>query len=959
MTVSNNVLKIQNPFFSSSAISIAGFETAFPYETPYPTQIDFMKKVYQAIHHSDNAILESPTGCGKTACLLSTTLSYALHHRSLATVEGHENIKIIYASRTHSQLSQVASELTKLPFLVPPSVAMLAGRDRYCLNEYVRKQPGNAQGALCHRNIKACAYSQVSECTRKFTTSDIEDFMGFCVNACICPYLYSKDLAKTADIVLMPYNYLLSSASRKALGFSLNNSIVILDEAHNIAEAASEQMSIDLSALGLTAAISEIEAVMATIESGASMEGMDGADFKEQTQRANLKQLYDRLLFLKKMCLQLCEMIDQLASEIEVGKSFSDFPGTDIIQIFAKIGIKTPAHAIAYESTIHTILLKYLSQSVSRNSKGTIFLQRLSSLLVAVYGNGTRTLTDLFRLVVSRGKTISGAAMHNDDSVLSYWCFSGSVVMRSLYQAENNKPRSILLASGTLSPLPALKCELGIPFGVEFQGEHIVDPKRVLVLVVDRGPEGVLLDSSYKNRKNARYVRDLGTSILNFSSINPDGSMIFFPSFSYMEHCWEYWNKEEIGQALQDRLELFFEREIKGVGEESHDGKVDHNEVLQNFKNSVTQEKHALLFGVCRGKASEGLDFKDRVGRLVMIPGIPYPQLYDPRVVLKRQYLDENKKNHQQKNVNPNLILSQGQFSNISNISGQEWYIQSAMRAVNQAVGRIIRHEHDYGVICLMDSRFKSLAGYLPKWLSKRVTVCKHFGDAVKHLSGFYKEFADERTSLLEIEKKSLQKQQDLADQEIFNPLGPHQELPNSGIQGNSRGGNVAVHKSLNQHVVTAVDKEQLDSSLSSICSKFGGNKPKDFEHVNINDYTPAQTLANQVSNQSFSSPTQSQELPRYRSVGLKSSFLSKSREVKRPKLDDDVKSRQEEVQAKIASVLSTDQQKELQGVVKEFVQGIHTVPAFVSLMFHYLKNADLVENLGNLLPPKKKSIVL
>lgn len=35
-----------------------------------------------------------------------------------------------------------------------------------------------------------------------------------------------------------------------------------------------------------------------------------------------------------------------------------------------------------------------------------------------------------------------------------------------------------------------------------------------------------------------------------------------------------------------------------------------------------------------------------------------------------------------------------------------EWYVQQAARAVNQAVGRVIRHRDDYGAVILLDERF-------------------------------------------------------------------------------------------------------------------------------------------------------------------------------------------------------------------------------------------------------------
>lgn len=42
----------------------------------------------------------------------------------------------------------------------------------------------------------------------------------------------------------------------------------------------------------------------------------------------------------------------------------------------------------------------------------------------------------------------------------------------------------------------------------------------------------------------------------------------------------------------------------------------------------------AILFAVCRGKVSEGLDFADERGRAVVITGLPYPAAFDPRVRL-------------------------------------------------------------------------------------------------------------------------------------------------------------------------------------------------------------------------------------------------------------------------------------------------------------------------------------
>lgn len=106
--------------------------------------------------------------------------------------------------------------------------------------------------------------------------------------------------------------------------------------------------------------------------------------------------------------------------------------------------------------------------------------------------------------------------------------------------------------------------------------------------------------------------------------------------------------------------------------------------------------------GVCRGKISEGLDFSDGKGRAVIITGIPYPPFKDPKVILKRQYLDDLVS--EQKNTKSGMLLT-----------GDEWYHQQAARAVNQAIGRVIRHCNDYGAILLFDDRYNLMERFIIK----------------------------------------------------------------------------------------------------------------------------------------------------------------------------------------------------------------------------------------------------
>ncbi|XP_026110719.1 regulator of telomere elongation helicase 1-like isoform X2 [Carassius auratus] len=123
-------------------IKLRGVNVDFPF-TPYSCQEEYMRKVIECLQNKVNGVLESPTGTGKTLCLLCSALGWRenlkdkISDRKIAErMDGVELFpdrpmssrgtavtnkdtptydtdipKIIYASRTHSQLAQVINEL--------------------------------------------------------------------------------------------------------------------------------------------------------------------------------------------------------------------------------------------------------------------------------------------------------------------------------------------------------------------------------------------------------------------------------------------------------------------------------------------------------------------------------------------------------------------------------------------------------------------------------------------------------------------------------------------------------------------------------------------------------------------------------------------------------------------------------------------------------------------------------
>ena len=103
-----------------------------------------MEKVIEACKNKSIAGLESPTGTGKTLCLLCASLAYLKYERERLINEKNNNFDVIdnvekirqpviyYTSRTHAQLSNVIQELQKTCYR--PRNAIISSREKMCVN---------------------------------------------------------------------------------------------------------------------------------------------------------------------------------------------------------------------------------------------------------------------------------------------------------------------------------------------------------------------------------------------------------------------------------------------------------------------------------------------------------------------------------------------------------------------------------------------------------------------------------------------------------------------------------------------------------------------------------------------------------------------------------------------------------------------------------------------------------
>ena len=299
------------------------------------------------------------------------------------------------------------------------------------------------------------------------------------------------------------------------------------------------------------------------------------------------------------------------------------------------------------------------------------------------------------------------------DTQFNLWCFHPGFSLASLVKCNI---RTLVLTSGTLKPMDSFQAELSAEFSITLQNDHVIDAKKQINFqVISRGPDDQELLANFANRSNPKYLTSLGQSLVEIAKSVPDGLLIFFASYAWMDSCLSHWKQVGVWERLNDKKECFVEpKNRSGL-----------SKTVSDFRAKVRHPSRigACFLAVCRGKVSEGIDFADADARAVVIIGIPYPSVYDPKVAMKKKFLDV------QKTANKNC----------KTLSGNEWYNLEAFRAINQAVGRVIRHKKDFGAVLMLDKRFAfpGSTSKLSSWLPP-VAKFDKFKTCIESLTTFF-----------------------------------------------------------------------------------------------------------------------------------------------------------------------------------------------------------------------------
>ncbi|KAL7077695.1 hypothetical protein ACQ4LE_003236 [Meloidogyne hapla] len=633
--------------------------------------------------------------------------------------------KLIYASRTHSQLEQFVKELQKTNF--KPRVLTLGSRQMLCVNEEVRElgegklindrcnellsssgkntEEGKRPKMECEVPKSGCgcyyakgdAIEELSDAILAVNEDEkfIDQARGIAQLVKLgrqrhgCPYYASKTALGLSQLILVPYNILLHKRTRQAWNLDLMGNVIIVDEAHNLLQTLASIHTVELSNNQLDTCCQCLSDYMEHFQDRLSFRNL-----------RNVKQLH---------CLAF-SMYQFLGSIIREKGQSTDGTVINMAHFFSQLGD-------AINIDLCRLLLYLEHSQLCRKLRNFRLRYRPQ---VAIYNPNLApvNITPLYQLrdfieaLTSRSEDARIVIDRTNikDPRLRFILLNPAEKLRDIV----NECRSLILLGGTMRPVDQLMdafkrvCKIPQQRIKVFSCGHVIGPKQLLAISIGKGPDDKPLSLNFANRDSESVLRSLAQSFINLIRQIPNGVVAFFPSYVFLGTFIRSIRSSGHYEQLERRKEIFIE--TRAGKEES---------VWPAFCRAAVTQRGALLMAVVGGKLSEGINFSDELGRCVLMVGVPYPNRQSAELQERMKFVEQTN--------------GKG--------AGNRFYEQLCLQSLNQAIGRVIRHKNDYAVILLLDQRFTQqfLGNGLPNWIKQRLINSSNFPEALGALIKFFR----------------------------------------------------------------------------------------------------------------------------------------------------------------------------------------------------------------------------
>ncbi|KAL2197274.1 hypothetical protein P885DRAFT_69139 [Corynascus similis CBS 632.67] len=683
----------------------------FPYPRIYPG--NYMVDLKKTLDANGNCVLEMPSGTGKTVTLLSLIVAYQQYYPS--------HRKLIYCSRTMSEIEKALVELKALMKFRAERLGYeeefrglgLTSRKNLCLHPSVkREKSGNVVDARCRsltagfvkekkekgEDVEVCVYHDNLDLLEphNLIPNGVWTFDGilrYGEQHKQCPYFTARRMMQYCNVIIYSYHYLLDPKIAERVSKDLSKDcIVVFDEAHNIDNVCIESLSTDITDDSLRKAtrgaqnlenkineMRESDQQKLQDEYEKLVEGLRGADDGRQEDSfmanptlpddllkeavpGNIRRAEHFVAFLRRF-------IEYLKTRMKVRQVISETPPSFLAHLKEHTFIeKKPLRFCAERLTslVRTLELTNIEDYQPLQEVATF------ATLVATYEKG-------FLLILEPFESDTAEV---PNPVLHFTCLDAAIAIKPVFERFS----SVVITSGTISPLEMYPKMLDFPTVIQESYSMTLARRSFLPMIVTRGSDQASISTSFQVRNEPSVVRNYGNLLTEFAKITPDGMVVFFPSYLYMESIISMWQ----GMGILDEVWKY-----KLILVETPDAQ-ETSLALETYRTACCNGRGAVLLCVARGKVSEGIDFDHQYGRTVLCIGVPF-QYTESRILKARlEFLRETYR------IRENDFLS-----------------FDAMRHAAQCLGRVLRGKDDYGLMVLADRRFQRKRNQLPKWINQ------------------------------------------------------------------------------------------------------------------------------------------------------------------------------------------------------------------------------------------------
>ncbi|KZZ94874.1 DNA helicase (DNA repair), Rad3 type [Moelleriella libera RCEF 2490] len=625
--------------------------------TSYDLTLIQLSNLEETLDAGGHCVLEMPSGTGKTVSLLSLIVAYQQHMP--------EKRKLIYCSLTQGTMSEIEKALVELQALMRYRTDQLGheedfrglgltSRKNLCLHPSVkREKSGSVVDARCRsltagfvkdkkergENVDVCVYHDNLDLLEPHNLIPngvwtFDDILRYGEEHKQCPYFTARRMMQYCNVVIFSYHYLLDPkiAERVSRDFS-KDCIVVFDEAHNIDNVCIEALSTDITDDSLRRATRGAQNLEHRI-----------AEMRD-TDQEQLQNEYQKLV-------QGLRDADEARQE----DAFMANPEKKPLKFCAE----------RLTSLVRTLELTNIEDYQPLQEVATF------ATLVATYEKG-------FLLILEPYESDTAEV---PNPILHFTCLDAAIAIRPVFE----RFYSVIITSGTISPLEMYPKMLDFSTVIQESYSMTLARRSFLPMIVTRGSDQATISTSFQIRNEPSVVRNYGTLLVEFAKITPDGVVVFFPSYLYMESIISMWQ----GMGILDEVWKY-----KLILVETPDAQ-ETSLALETYRTACCNGRGAILLCVARGKVSEGIDFDHQYGRTVLCIGVPF-QYTESRILKARlEFLRETYR------IKENDFLS-----------------FDAMRHAAQCLGRVLRGKDDYGIMVLADRRFQKKRNQLPKWINQ------------------------------------------------------------------------------------------------------------------------------------------------------------------------------------------------------------------------------------------------